>query len=282
MPTAPWSTVELPKVLWKVLKAAGVTAGLSLQSTFTSICTWFSQASCGVRQRRGWGWERRGTLRERSRPRPKEIPTGKHTFAVTGTTPGSLSSVQFSSAQLLSRVRLFVTPWTAACQAFLSITNSWSLLKFMSIESVMPFNYLILSSPYPPTFNLSQHQGLFQCVSSSHQILEFQLQHQSFQCWISLQSKDSQESSPTPQFKSINSSALSFFYSPTLTYIHDYWKTIVLTRQTFVGKVMSLLFNMLSRLVIAFLPRSKHLLILWLQSSSAVILESKKIVSHWY
>ena len=84
--------------------------------------------------------------------------------------------------------------------------------------------------------------------------------------------RDSQESSPTLQFKSINSSALSFLYSPTLTSIHDYWKTIALTRQTFVGKVMSQLFNMLSRLVIIFLSGSKRLLISWLQSPSAVIL----------
>ena len=77
--------------------------------------------------------------------------------------------------------------------------------------------------------------------------------------------RDSQESPPTPQFKSINSSVLSFLYSPTLTSVHDYWKTIALTRQTFVGKVLSLLFNMLSKLVIAFLPSSKHLLISWLQ-----------------
>ena len=76
--------------------------------------------------------------------------------------------------------------------------------------------------------------------------------------------KDSQESSPTPQFKSINSPVLSTLYGPTLTSIHDYWKTIAFTRQIFVDKLMSLLFNMLSRLVIAFLPRSKHLLISWL------------------
>ena len=71
----------------------------------------------------------------------------------------------------------------------------------------------------------------------------------------------------------------AFFYSPTLTSIHDHWKTIALTGWTFVSKVMSLLFNMLSRLVIAFLPRSKCLLISWLQSPSAVILELKKIKS---
>ena len=96
-----------------------------------------------------------------------------------------------------------------------------------------------LSYPSPPAFNIAQHQGLFPWVSSSHQVakvLEFQLQHQSFQ-WIfrtdflydglvgSLCSpRDSQEYSPTPQFKSIRSLALSFLYSPTLTSIHDYWK----------------------------------------------------------
>ena len=96
-----------------------------------------------------------------------------------------------------------------------------------------------LSSPSPPAFSLSQHQGLFNWVSSSHQMakgLEFQLQHQSFQ-WIfrtdllydglvgsPCSPRDSQESSPTPQFKTINSSALSFLYSPTLTSIHDHWK----------------------------------------------------------
>ena len=89
--------------------------------------------------------------------------------------------------------------------------------------------------------------------------------------------RDSQESSPTPQFKSINSSALSFLHSSTPTSYMTTGKTIALTRWTFVGKVMSLLFNMLSRLVIAFLPKSKRLLISWLQSPSVVILEPKKI-----
>ena len=96
-----------------------------------------------------------------------------------------------------------------------------------------------LSSPSPPALNLSQHQGLFKWVSSLHQVakvLEFQLQHQSFQ-WTprtdllydgligsSCSPRDSQECSPIPQFKSINSLALSFLYSPTLISIHDYWK----------------------------------------------------------
>ena len=111
---------------------------------------------------------------------------------------------QFSSVQPLSCVGFFAAPWIATRQASLFITSSQSLLKLMSIESVMPSNHLILCHPpSPPAFNLSQHQGIFQWVSSSHQVakvLELQLQHQSFQWiqnwsplgwtgWISLQSK---------------------------------------------------------------------------------------------
>ena len=120
---------------------------------------------------------------------------------------------------------------------------------------------------------------------------EFQLKHQSFQ-WIfrfdfledwlvgsPCSPMDSQETSPTPQFKTISSSMSSFLYSPPVTFIHDNWKTIALTRQAFCNKVTSLLFNMLSRLDIAFHPRSKCLLIPWLQSPSAVILEPPKIKS---
>ena len=93
--------------------------------------------------------------------------------------------------------------------------------------------------------------------------------------WISCCPRDSQESSSTPQFKSINSSMLNFLCSPTLTSIYDYWKKYSFD---FVSEVMPLLSNTLSKLVINFLPRSKHLLISWLQSPSAVILESKKIL----
>ena len=104
-------------------------------------------------------------------------------------------------------------------------------------DAIQPSHLLL--PPSPPAFNLFQHQGLFQWVSSSHQVakvLEFQFQHQSFQ-WIfrtdflydglvgsPCSPRDSQESSPTPQFKSINSLVLSFLYSPTLTSIHDCWK----------------------------------------------------------
>ena len=99
--------------------------------------------------------------------------------------PGGHSpSVQFSSVQSLSRVQLFVTSWIAARQASLSITNSWSLLKLMSIESVIPSSHLILCRPFSSCPSPSQHQGVFQWVNSSHEVakvLEFQLQHQSFQ-----------------------------------------------------------------------------------------------------
>ena len=142
---------------------------------------------------------------------------------------------QFSS---FSCVWFFVTPWTAACQASLSITNSWSLLKLMCIESLMPSNHLILCRPLLlPTFNLSQHQGLFQWVSfciswPNYWSFNFNISptHEhpgliSFRMdWLDLLASDSQESSPTPQFKSINSSALCFLHNPTLTSIHDHRK----------------------------------------------------------
>ena len=96
-----------------------------------------------------------------------------------------LRLLQFSSVRLLSRVRLFATPWTAAHQTSLSISNSWSLLKLMFIELAIELSHP-LSSPSPPAFNLSHNQGLLQWVSSLHQVakvlkLQLQLQHQSFQ-----------------------------------------------------------------------------------------------------
>ena len=148
--------------------------------------------------------------------------------------------VQFSSVQLLSRVQLFVTPWTAASQASLSITNSQSLLRLMSVMSVTPSNHLILCHPLflPPSIFPSIK------VFSSELVLRIRWPKDwSFSFSISPSSeysgliffridwfdppcspRDSQESSPTPQFKSINSLVLSFLYSPTLRSIHDYWK----------------------------------------------------------
>ena len=208
---------------------------------------------------------------------------------------------QFSSVQLLSHVQLFATPWTAARQASLFITNSWSLLKHRSIDmrchsmisssingvsdqirSVtqscptlcdpmdcsmpgFPVHHYLpefaqthvhwvsdailpshpLQPPSPLALNLSQNQGFFQWVGSSHQVakvLEFQLQHQSFQwifkvdwlvwlgqglirvdllVWSSCCPRDSQESSAAPQFENINSLVFSLLYGPTLTSVHD-------------------------------------------------------------
>ena len=133
----------------------------------------------------------------------------------------------------------FVTPWTAACHASLSITNSWSLLKLISIESVVPSNHLILYCPLLLLHSISQHQGFFQMsqfFASGGWVLKFQLQHQSFPCIFKtncLQDglvgspcipRNSRVSSPMPQSKSIDSSVLTFLYSPTLTSIRDYWK----------------------------------------------------------
>ena len=148
--------------------------------------------------------------------------------------------VQFSSVQLLSHVQLFATPWTAARQASLSITSSRSLPKLMSIESGMPSNHLILCRPLlllPSVFPSSRifsnesilHNrwpkywsfGFSISPSNEHAgLISFRMD------WLALlgSPRDSQESSPTPQFKSINSLALSFLYSPTLTSIYDHWK----------------------------------------------------------
>ena len=130
-------------------------------------------------------------------------------------------SVHTSSLQSLSGVRLFPTPWTAACQASLSITNSWSLPKLMSIESVMPSNHLIhlsirvFSNESALCIRWPKYWSFSFNISPSNE-------HWSPLGWIGWIS--SHDSSPTPHFKSISSSVLRFLYSPTLTCIHDYWK----------------------------------------------------------
>jgi len=159
-------------------------------------------------------------------------------------------------------------------------------------DAIQPSHPLL--SPSPPALNLSQHQGLFKWVSSLHQVakvFEFHLQHQSFQWtpglisfrmdWLHLLAVQGTLKSLF-QHQSSKASILwrSAFFIVTLS--HPYvttGKTIALSSWTFVGKVMSLLLNMQSRLVITFLPRSKRLLISWLQSPSAVILEPRKIKS---
>ena len=196
---------------------------------------------------------------------------------------------RFNSVQLLSRVWLFVTPWTAARQASLSNTNSQSLFKLMSIELVKPSNHLIFCRPLllPPSVFPSVR------VFSSESVLHNRWpKYWSFSFNIS----PSNEYSGLISFKmyrldlpqtlksllQYHSSKASILQHPAffiVQFSHPYMtpgKTIALTKWTFVGKVMSLLFNMLSRLLIAFLPRSTCLLISELQSPSAVILEPPK------
>ena len=176
----------------------------------------------------------------------------------------------------------------------LSITNSRSLLKLMSVEEVMPLNHLILCHPllFPPSVFPSImvfSNELVLCIRwPKYWSFSFSISlSNEYQDWfslewtgcISLQSKGLSRvfSNTTVQKHQFFSPQLSLWSN--LTSIHDCWKNYNLTRRTFVGKGMSLLFNMLSRFVIAFLPRSKRLLISWLQSPSAVILEPKKIKS---
>ena len=146
---------------------------------------------------------------------------------------------QFSSVQPLSRVQLFVTSWMATGQASLSITNSWSLPKLMSIESVMPSNHLILCHPLSllpsifPSIRVFSNESALRIKWPKYWSFSFNIspsnEHPgliSFRMdWLDLLAvQGTQESSPTPQFKSINSSALSLLHSPTLTSIHDHWK----------------------------------------------------------
>ena len=151
--------------------------------------------------------------------------------------------------------------------------------------AIQPFHPLL--SPSPPAFSHSQHQGLFQWLSSSHQVakywsLSFSIGPSneysgpiSFRIdWLDLLAVQRTLKSLLQHHSSIIC-PLAFFI--VRSYIRNNWKAKALTRRAFVGKVMSLLFNMLSRLVITLLPRSKRLLISWLQSPSAVILEPKKV-----
>ena len=207
----------------------------------------------------------------------------------------SIAESQFSSVQSLSFVSNSLQPHelqharppcplqTPGVYSNSCPSSQWCHPAISS--SVIPFSSCPQSLPA---------SGSFQWVNSLNEVakvLEFQLQHQSLQ-WTPrtnlLQDglggspcspRDSQESSPTPQFKASIFRRSAFFI---VQLPHPYMitgKTIALTRGTFVGKVISLLFNMLSRLAITFLPRNKRLLISWLQSPSAVILEPQKIKS---
>ena len=168
-----------------------------------------------------------------------------------------MSSFLDSSVQLLSRVWLFVTPWTAVCQDFLSITNSQSLLRLMSIQSVMPSNQLILCHPLlflpsiVPRIRVFSNESVLCLRWPKYYSFSFSPSNEcsgliGLTGLISLQSKGLSRVFSKPQFKGINSLVLSFFI---VQLSHPYMatgKTIALTRRAFVGKVMSLLFNMLS------------------------------------
>ena len=198
----------------------------------------------------------------------------------------------FSSVQLLSQVQLLATPWIATHQASLFITISRSSLRLMSIESVMPSNHLILGRPLlllppiPPSIRVFSNEWTlcmrwpkywsfsFSIIPSKEisGLISFRMD------WLDLLTVQGTLKSLL-QHHSSKASILrhsSFF---TVQLSHPYMttgKTIALTRRTLVGKVMSVLLNMLSRLVTTFLPRSRRLLIRWLQSPSAVILEPPK------
>ena len=203
--------------------------------------------------------------------------------------------VQFSSVQSLSRVQLFEAPWISARQASLSITNSQSLLKLMPIESVMPSSHLILCHPLlllppiPHSIRVFSNESTLRMRWPKYWSFSFSIspsnEHPgliSFRTdWLDLLAVQGTLRSLLQH----HSSKASIFWCSaffTVQLSHPYTiigKTIALTRRTFVGKVMSLLFffmsplfNMLSRLVITFLPRSKRLLISWLQSPSALIM----------
>ena len=205
----------------------------------------------------------------------------------------TLSVVQIV-VQSLSYVQLFASLWTAAHQASLFITISWSFLKLMSIELVIPHNHLVLCYPLLllpsifPSIRIFSNEFTLRIRWPKYWSFSFNI-NPSNQCsglipfrmdWFDLLAV--QGTLKSLQHHNSKASILwrSAFFM--VQFSHPYMttgKTIALTRWTFVGKVMSLLFNMLSRLVIVFLPRSKHLLISWLQSPSAVILEPKKIKS---
>ena len=198
----------------------------------------------------------------------------------------------WATVQLLSHVLLFVTPWTAAHQASLSIPNSWSFLKHMSIELVIPSNHLILCCSLLllpsifPSIRVFSNESVLRINWPKYWSFSFNIspsnEHSGLiffrMDWLDLLAVQGTLKSLL-QHHSSKASVLqcSTFFIVQLS--HSYMtirKTIALTGWTFVGKVMSLLFNMLSRMVIAFLPQRKHLLTSWLQSPSAVILETPK------
>ena len=187
-----------------------------------------------------------------------------------------VSSVQFSHSVVSDSLQ---PPWIAACQASLSFIIFWSLLKLMSVELVMPSNHLILCRPLLllpsilPSIRVSSNESVL-CIRCQSTGASASVLPMSIQGWFPLgltglifrSPRDSQESSPTHSSKASILWHLAFFM---VQLSHPYMtagKTVTFIIQIFVSKVMSLLFNTLSRFVIAFLPRSKCPLISWLQN----------------
>ena len=201
----------------------------------------------------------------------------------------------FSSVQSLSCVQLFATPLTAAHQASLSITNSQSIPKLMSIESMMPSNHLSLCCPLLllpsifPSIRVFSNESVLCIRWPKYWSFSFNISlSNEYSGLISFRMDGLDLLAVQGTLKSLlqhHSSKASILWCSDFFIVqlsHPYMttgKTIALARQTFVGKVMFLLFNMLSRFVKVFLPKSKHLLISRLQSPSTVILETPKIKS---
>ena len=196
--------------------------------------------------------------------------------------------------QSLSRLRLFATPWIAACQASLSITNSRSSLKLTSIESVMPSSHfilccpLLLLPPIPPSVRVFSNESTLRMKWPKYWSFSFSIILSkespgliSFRMdWLDLLAIQGILKSLLQH----HSSKVSILWCSALFILqlsHQHMSTGKTIALTFVSKVISLLFNTLSSIVITFLPRSKCLLISWLQSSSAVILHPKKIKSKY-
>ena len=192
------------------------------------------------------------------------------------------NTLKLYSVQSLSCVRLFATTWTTAHQASLSITNSWNLLKLLSIQPVMPSNHLILCSPLLllpsvfPSIRVFSNESVLCIRWPKYWSFSFSISPSNeFSGLISFRMDWLDLLAVQGALKSLfqhNSSKASILWHSAFFIVqisHPYMtpgKSRALTRQTFVGKVMSLLFNMLSRLVITFLPWTKYLLISWLQS----------------
>ena len=178
-----------------------------------------------------------------------------------------------NSVQSLSCIRFFATPWTAACQASLFITNSWNLLKLMSITSVMPSHHLIICRPFLllpsifPSIKGFPNESVLRIRWLKYWSFSFSISPSNEYSGLISFRMDWLDLLTVPgTLKSLlqhHSSKASTLWRSAFFIVQG--NTIALTRQTFVGKEISLLFNMLPRLVIAFLPRSKHLLISWPQ-----------------